>query len=385
MQNESARPRAKLTDRFGRLHNYLRISVTDRCNLRCRYCMPPHGIALVERDELLTFDEIVDLASIFVDLGVQKIRVTGGEPLVRKGVEDLCTRLATIPGLQTLALSTNGVLLEEKVHPLRSAGVQQLNISLDSLKPDRFEAMARRQQFAEVLRGIEAAVDAGFDAVKINTVVMRGFNDDELLDFVEFAQALSLHLRFIEYMPFVDNAWTEGKLVPYREMMKVITARYELTPSCCTVPLFWNPTCPVNGACSGISRSLDPACERDPYKAGLRSGRFRKAELASEAEVKGPAKEFRVGNSSATVGFITTMSDPFCGDCSRLRLAADGTMRNCLFSTEPFDLKRLLRAGASRDVIEDTIRAAVILKWKQHPGAEALSSNPHQAMTAIGG
>jgi cyclic pyranopterin phosphate synthase len=337
MKNDATRPNAVLTDRFGRLHNYLRISVTDRCNLRCRYCMPPHGIALVARDELLTFDEIICLASIFVDLGVRKIRVTGGEPLVRKGIEDLCARLATIAGLQTLALSTNGVLLEEKVDALRRAGVRQLNVSLDSLKPDRFEAMARRQQFAEVLRGIEAAVDAGFDAVKINTVVMRGFNDDELLDFVEFAQALSLHLRFIEYMPFVDNAWTAEKLMPYREMMKAITARYELTP------------------------------------------------LTSEAEVKGPAKEFRVGNSSATVGFITTMSDPFCGDCSRLRLAADGTMRNCLFSTEPFDLKRLLRAGASRDVIEDTIRAAVILKWKQHPGAEALSSNPHQAMTAIGG
>jgi len=327
----------ELFDNFGRSHTYLRISITERCNLRCRYCMPPEGIELKVRNEILTFDEIERLANIFVKLGVRKIRVTGGEPLVRRDVEHLCERLAKIPMLETLAMSTNGILLEEKAEALLRAGITHLNISLDTLRPERFEHITIRNQFEATIRGIETALRVGFPSVKINTVVMKGFNDDELLDFVEFAKALSLNIRFIEYMPFFGNGWSEVRLMPYEAMKEIIRSKYSLIP----------------------------------VETGI--------------GVPGPAKDFRIEGTNATIGFITTMTDHFCGDCNRLRLTADGKLRNCLFSPEKFDLKRLLRSGATDDILEATIRMGVILKWERHPGAEELVEMQDNVMVAIGG
>lgn len=326
-----------LVDNFGRAHTYLRISVTDRCNLRCRYCMPSEGVELFERREVLTFDEIERLSGIFVRLGVKKIRITGGEPLVRRDIENLCKRLSSLPGLETLALTTNGVLLEEKALALREAGITQVNISLDTLHPERFENITLRNQFNATIRGIETALQVGFPLVKINTVVMKGFNEDELLDFVEFAKALSLNIRFIEYMPFLGNGWSEVRLMPYVEMKTIIEAKHSLVP------------------------------------------------LKQKETVPGPAKDFRIQGCNASIGFITTMSDHFCGDCNRLRLTADGKLRNCLFSPERFDLKRLLRSGAPDEILEDTIRMGIILKWEKHPEADQLVDMQSNVMVAIGG
>jgi len=333
----ASRSRPALLDNFGRNHTYLRISITDRCNLRCRYCMPPEGIELGPKSSLLSYDEILTIAKLFVDLGVRKIRVTGGEPLVRKGVEHLCSQLAAIPGLETLALSTNGVLLTEKAKALKTAGVNHVNISLDTLKPERFEHIALRSLFDETICGIDAALNAGFASVKINTVVMRGFNDDELPDFVEFAKARSLHVRFIEYMPFLGNNWNEVRMMPYKEMRDVIESRFKLEP------------------------------------------------LLGSDGVPGPAKEFRVAGSKAVVGFITTMTEHFCGTCNRVRLTADGKLRNCLFGRDEIDLRRLLRSGASEEVIEDSIRMAVILKREKHPNGQTLLEEQNRPMVAIGG
>jgi len=289
------------------------------------------------KQELLSLDEIVRLAEIFVDLGIRKIRLTGGEPLVRKGIEGLCSRLSRISGLHTLGLSTNGVRLFEMAKVLRSSGVQQLNVSLDTLRRDRFRLVALRTAFDTVLRGIDEAQSVGFPSLKVNTVVMRGFNDDELLDFVEFAKARSLNVRFIEYMPFLGNGWNEVQFISYYEMKGIIESKYHLIP------------------------------------------------IQPKAANRGPAKEFQVAGSSAVIGFITTMSEHFCTDCNRLRLTTDGKLLNCLFAQEEVDLKRLLRAGASRDVIEDSIRASVILKWEHHPEVSELTSGQNRAMISIGG
>jgi GTP 3',8-cyclase len=326
-----------LIDRYCREHTYLRISVTERCNLRCTYCMPAHGIQLKPRAELLTYGEIERLAEIFASLGVRKIRITGGEPLVRSGIEQLCERLALINGIDTLAISTNGTMLEKKARHLRNAGVGNINISLDSLREDRFEMITLRSGHADVLRGIESAIEAGFPSIKINAVIIRGFNDDELTDFIEFARPRSLSVRFIEYMPFPGNNWNESQFISYYEMKQRIEEKYSLTP------------------------------------------------LIRDEPVPGPAKEYRIGNSDATAGFITTMSDHFCGSCNRIRLTADGRLRTCLFANDGVDLKRLLRSGASRDVIEDSIRSAVLLKWEKHPGHEELMTSQDREMTAIGG
>ncbi len=327
----------KLKDQFGRRHEYLRISVTDRCNLRCRYCMPAEGVKMQPHDEMLTFDEMDALTRVFVDLGIRKVRLTGGEPLVRRDVEHLCRKLGRIPKLEAVAISTNGVLLPEKARALHWAGVEHINISLDTLRPERFEYIALRHKLEDVLRGIEAAYGAGFRSVKINTVVMKGFNDDELLDFVEFGKFFSLNIRFIEYMPFLGNCWDSVKLMPYNEMFEMIASRYQLVP------------------------------------------------LQHEGILAGPAKEFQIDESGAVIGFITTMTDSSCHSCNRLRLTADGKLRNCLFAADEVDLKRLLRSGADRHEIASAIRLNVIQKWERHPETHELLRQQDRAMVAIGG
>ncbi len=212
-----------LTDGFGRVHTYLRIAVTDRCNLRCVYCMPHHGFISKPRAEILTLEEIERLAWLFVSLGVEKIRLTGGEPTVRAGLEWLVTRLAALPELKTLALTTNGLLLKEQAARLHAAGVQAVNISLDSLRPDRFQEITLRDRFADVLAGIDAARQAGFAPLKLNVVIIKGVNDDELLDFVEFVRTRPINVRFIEFMPFPGNRWTKDKFIPWRELHRRIS------------------------------------------------------------------------------------------------------------------------------------------------------------------
>lgn len=326
-----------LLDQFNRRHEYLRIAVNERCNLRCMYCMPREGIFLTPASELLSSDEIVQLATLFVEMGVRKIRVTGGEPLVRKDIIELCSRLSSIPHLDTLALTTNGTLLEDHAGSLRQAGVSQVNISLDSLRPERFLSITLRSDLERVLAGVDRALSAGFDTVKINTVVMDSVNDDEILDFVNFAIGKSLAVRFIEYMPFAGNGWHRSGCVAAADIRSRIEKEFVLLP-------------------------LNPP------------------EIAH-----GPAKEYSVEGTGAVLGFISTMTDHSCGSCNRLRLTADGKIRNCLFAVDEYDLKRLLRNNASMDVLEATVRTCVLLKWQARPASEDLLRLQTRPMIAIGG
>ena len=331
----SAHPAATLTDRFNRRHNYLRISVTDRCNLRCVYCMPADGLVWRERDEILRYEEIERIAAIFVGHGVDKIRLTGGEPTVRRNLHHLIGRLRQLPGLRTLLMSTNGVLLAKQAASYRAAGLDGLNISLDTLRADRFARMTLRDNHAEVLAGIHAALAAGFDSVKINVVVMHGVNDDELVDFAAFAAAHPLEVRFIEFMPFDRNDWSTGGLVPYVEMRRRIEAAFTLT-------------------------QLD-------------------------AGPNAVAKEFAIAGGAGRLGFVTSMTENFCAGCNRLRLTADGKMKNCLFSTGEADLRAPLRAGATDAELTAIIHQCVLGKWVGHPPMEELASLQNRSMIQIGG
>lgn len=325
-----------LTDAFGRRHTYLRISLTERCNLRCRYCMPEEGVALSPRDHLLTFEEIERLARLFVQHGVDKIRLTGGEPLVRKDVEVLVERLGALDGLRTLALTTNGLLLPRKLPRLHAAGVNLLNISLDTLRADRFEAITRRRGLELVLRALDEAVAYGYDPVKVNCVLLRGVNDDELSDFVALTEDRPLEVRFIEYMPFDGNGWNDGAFMPYAEMIERIEQRY-------------------------------PALER------VQDG-------ANDV-----SKTYRVPGFRGRVGFITSMSEHFCGTCNRLRLTADGHLKVCLFGPAEVSLRDALRGGASDEALAEIVGAAVQRKKAAHAGMHDLAQQPNRPMILIGG
>ena len=331
----SENPSAALTDRFSRQHNYLRISVTDRCNLRCVYCMPAEGLVWRERSEILSYEEIERLAKIFVAHGVDKIRITGGEPTVRRNLHSLIKQLRALPGLKTLLMSTNGVLLAQNAASYRAAGLDGLNISLDTLRPDRFATMTLRDNHAEVLAGIDAALAAGFASVKINVVVMQGINDDELVAFTEFAAKHPLEVRFIEFMPFDRNDWSASRIVPYAEMRRRIEAAFTLTP-------------------------LD-------------------------AGPNAVAKEFAIAGGVGRLGFVTSMTENFCSSCNRLRLTADGKMKNCLFSTTETDLREPLRAGATDAELTAIMQQCVLGKWAGHPPMEQLVELNNRSMIQIGG
>ena len=325
-----------LTDTFGRRHTYLRISLTERCNLRCQYCMPEEGVPLSPRDHLLTFEEIVRLARLFVRLGVDKIRLTGGEPLVRKDVEHLVEWLGQLPGLRTLALTTNGLLLPKKLARLQAAGVGLLNISLDTLRPERFTVITRRPGLPLVLEALDQAVAAGYDPVKVNCVVLRGFNDDELADFVALTEHRPFEIRFIEYMPFDGNGWNDGRFMPYTDMIARIEERF-------------------------------PALER------LQDGPH------------DTSKTYRVPGFRGRVGFITSMSEHFCHSCNRLRLTADGHLKVCLFGQAEVSLRDALRSGADDETLAATIRAAVQRKKAAHAGMYELARSENRPMILIGG
>ncbi len=323
-----------LTDAYGRRVNYLRLSVTDRCNLRCSYCMPAGGIAKLGHQEVLSYEELFRIAEAALSLGVEKIRVTGGEPLVRKGIVDFLARLAALPGLKVLALTTNGLRLGEMAEELRGAGVTRLNISLDSLRPDTFASITRRDGFARVMDGIDRAVQAGFP-IKLNTVVMRGVNDHEVDAFAALTLREPFAVRFIEYMPTLGDADSGRLAVSGEEILTRIASRYSLIPL--------------------------------PHD-----------------RMGGPAKNFRIAGAPGTIGVITPMSSHFCGDCNRIRVSSTGQARNCLFARQTLDLRPLLASGNPLE-LRQALAACIAGKGEHHeiswqkPGSDPIT------MAAIGG
>jgi GTP 3',8-cyclase len=325
-----------LVDRYGRVHDDLRISVTDRCNLRCVYCMPEEGLSFVPRDDVLTFDEITRVAGVARRLGVTALRITGGEPLVRKGLPTLIARLSAL-GFEDLALTTNGTELAAMAAELAAAGLRRVNVSCDSLQPERFASIRRRGRLVDVLGAMDAAEAAGLTPLKVNVVLLRGRNDDEILDFASFARATGRVVRFIEFMPLdAQEEWDRARLVPGREVFDRISARWPLEP-------------------------------------------------VTEAESAAPAERFRFSDGGGEIGFISSVTEPFCGTCNRLRLTADGAFRNCLFTNDDESVRDLLRNGGTDADLARLIRATV---WAKHPGHginEPGFLSPSRSMSMIGG
>ena len=324
----------ELMDGFGRVHRDLRISVTDRCNFRCRYCMPAEGLEWLPRDGLLSFEEISRVASLVVErFGIRSIRLTGGEPTVRAKLPDLVRLLSPLP--VDLALTTNGATLRLLAAELAEAGLGRINVSLDSLRRDRFEELTLRDGLARVLDGIEAALAAGLSPVKVNVVVMRGVNDDELVDFARFGRELGVTVRFIEFMPLdAEEAWSEAAVVSQEEILATISAVYPLEPP---------------------------------------------------ARSNAPATRFRYMDGGGEIGVVASVTQSFCDSCDRIRLTADGQFRNCLFATEEFDLRGLLRSGASDDEVADLVERAVAAKWAGHGIGRVDFIRPARSMSQIGG
>lgn len=323
-----------LTDRFGRFHDYLRVSLTDRCNFRCVYCMPESEVPWQPRDEILTFEEIELLVRFFVSHGVRKVRLTGGEPTLRKGYIDLIQNLRRIPGLQSIALTTNGSTLVRDAKALRDAGITSLNVSLDTLRPDRFIEITRRDELPKVLAGIEAAQQLGI-GTKINVVVLPGVNEDELFDFVSFSDEHRLTVRFIEFMPFLDNGWSPTKVISSAEIRERLASRYAL-------------------------RAL-PTASNDV------------------------AREYAVDGHNGRVAFVSSVSESFCAGCSRLRLTADGQLKSCLFLPPAVSLRDLVRAGATEVDLAAAVRACLEGKWRAHPPMRSWAQRDNLTMVQIGG
>jgi cyclic pyranopterin phosphate synthase len=323
-----------LVDGFGRVHRDLRISVTDRCNFRCTYCMPAEGLQWLPRDQVLTFEEIERIARVCVQrFGIDSIRLTGGEPTVRAHLPVLVGKLAALGA--DLALTTNGATLRLIAGDLVAAGLRRVNISLDTLRRDRFTELTRRDELGSVLDGIEAAKEAGLDPVKVNTVVMRGVNDDEVLDLAAFGRDRGVVVRFIEWMPLdADQRWESEAVVSQDEILRAIDAVYPVEP---------------------IQRGSEPA-ERFVYRDGM-----------------------------GEVGVIPSVTRPFCGSCDRIRLTADGQLRSCLFAVDEVDLRALLRGGASDDDVGAAVQRCVAGKWAGHMIGQVQFVRPRRSMSQIGG
>jgi len=337
-----------LVDPFGRTIRDLRISVTDRCNFRCTYCMPEEGMVWLPRSEVLTFEEIERLARIFVErFEVDGLRLTGGEPTVRAHLPVLVEKLAKlrVPSASTskfaarapeISVTTNGATFRLVAEELRRAGLDRVNISLDTLRADRFIEMTRRDELARVLDGIEAAKEAGFAPVKINAVVQRGVNDDEIVDLATFGRERDVEVRFIEYMPLdASGHWVNEQVVTQDEIVAAIDGVYPL--------------------------------ERMPARGAA------------------PADRWRYLDGHGTVGVIPSVSKPFCGDCDRVRVTADGQFRTCLFATTEFDLRKLMRSGADDDAVAAEIQRAVGTKWAGHQINQVSFTRPQRTMSQIGG
>ena len=330
-----------LLDTYGRLHRDLRVSLTDRCSLRCTYCMPAEGVPWLPGPSLMTTEELVRLAAVAVDLGVEEIRLTGGEPLLRPDVVDVVRRLAAlraphVPHGPDLSLTTNGLRLPELAAPLADAGLRRVNVSLDTLRRDRFRDLTRRDRLVGTLAGIAAADAMGLAPVKINAVVMRGVNDDEVVDLVRFAASHGYEMRFIEQMPLdAGHTWSRAQMVTGPEILAALEAAFTLTPL------------PGRGSA--------------------------------------PAQRWLVDGGPATVGVIASVTAPFCGACDRLRLTADGKLRSCLFARTETDLGALLRAGASDEDLAAAVRDCLRGKLPGHGIDDPSFLQPDRPMNAIGG
>ncbi|RUA27661.1 MAG: GTP 3',8-cyclase MoaA [Actinobacteria bacterium] len=336
--------RGQLVDRFGRVHRDLRISLTDRCSLRCTYCMPEQGVEWLAKSSILTTDEIVRVAGVLASLGIVEVRLTGGEPLLRRDIVDVVRRVAAIEGVAgplEVSMTTNGLKLPELAEPLREAGLARVNVSIDTLRRDRFAELTRRDRLDDVLSGIRAARRAGFAPLKLNAVPMRGVNDDEIVDLVQFAVDNGAQMRFIEQMPLdAGHTWSRSEMVDAGEILDKLTRRFTLTP------------------------------------IGERGS--------------SPSQDYLVDGGPTTVGLIASVSAPFCGACDRVRLTADGQIRNCLFAREESDLLPLLRGAegsspADDDAIADLLRRSIAGKRAGHGIDDPGFLQPQRPMSAIGG
>jgi GTP 3',8-cyclase len=326
-----------LLDRHGRRIKDLRVSVTDRCNFRCQYCMPAEGMPWLERGELLSFEEILRLVGLLSEIGIEDVRLTGGEPLVRRDFPRLVSMLSGLTRIRDLSLTTNGYLLERDAVAIAEAGIERVNVSIDSLQRDRFFQITRRDALPQVLRGLHAvARHPSIRAVKVNALGIRGFTEQEILPFCELAREMGVQVRFIEFMPLdADHAWTEDQVLTGEEIRRAIEARFEL--------------------------------------------------IEAPREPSATARVFRFADGRGEIGFVNPVSEPFCADCNRIRLTSDGNLRTCLFSLGETNLRDPMRGGASDAELERLIRAAVWRKELKHRINQPEFVQPERTMSAIGG
>jgi molybdenum cofactor biosynthesis protein A len=329
---------ATLTDSFGREHNYLRISITEKCNLRCTYCMPENGVVLSPQSQLMTADEVFQIAALFVQNGVDKIRLTGGEPLLRKDFAEILTSMATLP--VKLSITTNAILVDRHIETFKSCGLKDINVSLDTLNTTKFDAITKRDQFSKAMSNIEMLIQEGFK-VKLNVVLMKGFNDDEIIDFINYTRDKPITVRFIEFMPFDGNNWDKSKLVTFDEVLSVVHLNY-----------------------------AEVGVESIPNEKNF------------------TARNYKIKNYKGSFGIISTVTNPFCDACNRIRLTANGKLKNCLFSTGETPLLKTFREGKS---IEGIIQQALHQKKAVRAGMteledfENLDNHHNRSMITIGG
>ncbi len=352
-----------MIDSFGRTIDYLRVSVTDQCNLRCVYCMPEEGLTFQPPENVLTDDEIVRLVRIAADTGTRKVRLTGGEPLMRRGFPDLVRRIAEIPGIADLSATTNGFLLGRDAHALAQAGLQRVNVSLDTLQAERFKSLARRGSIDRVLEGIEAAKSAGLSPLKLNCVLMKGFNDDEVVEFARWSAREAIHVRFIELMPI---RWNMDDALPQRSATGdgLLTLQQA-----------------AGGMLSDVQMRrayISSGCIKKLIEREL--GALEPAEVATN----GPARTFRVAGGIGTVGFISQISNDLCENCNRLRLTADGSLRPCLMEDGEVDLRAPMRSGASDEALRALFAGVIEAKPERHYLAEGQRVTG-RGMSQIGG
>ncbi|MBI4606778.1 MAG: GTP 3',8-cyclase MoaA [Planctomycetes bacterium] len=328
----------RLVDSFGRRHDNLRISVTDRCNIRCFFCMPEDDPVFVQKSEILTFEEIERFVRVAARLGIRKLRLTGGEPLVRRDLHVLVRKLAAVPGISDLALTTNGLLLADRAAPLREAGLGRVTVHLDTLDPAKFRQITRRDGLERVLEGIFACRRLGYPSVKLNAVAVRGLSEDDLVPLARFGREHGIEVRFIEYMPLdADGKWRRDSVLLAADILDILSR--EVAP-------------------------LIPALDQD---------------------ARAPAARFVFSDGVGGVGIIASVSRPFCGSCNRLRLTADGKLRYCLFALEETDVKGPLRSGGTDEELERLIEGCVGAKWEGHEINTARFVQPPRPMYAIGG
>ncbi len=325
-----------IEDSYGRVIDYLRISVTDRCNLRCVYCMPEGGISLFPHSEILSYEEIIYLTKILSELGIRKIRITGGEPLIRKNISYLIEKIHRIEKVEDIALTTNGILLPKMAFELKEAGLKRVNISLDTLKEEKFSLITRKNDFKRVISAINKSIEVGFNPIKLNVVVIKGVNDDEILDFVKFVEDKDISVRFIEFMPWGRlEKWSKERVISTKEIINIIEKEFG---------------------------QLIPISKKD----------------------SGPAVNYKLMSIKGIIGFINPITSHFCSLCNRIRLTADGKIRLCLFSEKEVDVKKLMRDGIKEKELKEILVKAVLIKPKEIDIDDHLEKHKRE-MSQIGG